>query len=215
MPVQAYLSVFIHQTLNQMENLNFPLNLSFKISTFSNDFIAKDARGTTLAFVRQKLLKLIDEVQVFNNESKSTLNYTIKANKWIDFSATYTFTDKSGKEVGRIARRGWTSLWKAHYEIFDENQKADLVIREENAWVKVGDAILGQIPLLNIISGYLFNPAYIVSRPDGKQVARLKKEPSFWGRQFSVSKIHLFEEGEETRIVLGLMMMILLERRRG
>jgi len=58
-----------------------------------------------LAFVRQKMLKLVDEVQVFNNETKSTLKYTIKANKWIDFSATYTFTNQLGKETGRIGTR--------------------------------------------------------------------------------------------------------------
>ncbi|MDZ4681095.1 MAG: hypothetical protein SH848_03120 [Saprospiraceae bacterium] len=198
-----------------MDNLQFPLDFSFKISTLSNDFIAKDARGTTIAFVRQKMLKLVDEVQVFNNESKSTLKYTIKANKWIDFSATYTFTNQLGKETGRIARKGWTSLWKTHYEIFDKNQQADLVVREENAWIKLGDAVLGEIPLLGLLSGYLFNPSYLVSRPDGTQVVRLKKEASLLGRQFSVTKLNEFEPGEEERIVLGLMMMILLERRRG
>lgn len=198
-----------------MDNLQFPLDFSFKISTLSNDFIAKDSRGTTLAFVRQKMLKLVDEVQVFNNESKSTLKYTIKANKWIDFSATYTFTNQLGKETGRIARKGWTSLWKSHYEIFDGNQQADLVVREENAWIKMGDAVLSEIPLVNLLSGYLFNPAYLVSRPNGTQVVRLKKEASLLGRQFSVTKLNEFEPGEEERIVLGLMMMILLERRRG
>ncbi len=198
-----------------MTNLQFPLELTFRISTISNDFIAKDARGQTLAYVRQKLLKLVDEVQVFNNEAKSTLNYTIKANKWIDFSATYTFTNNMDKEVGRIARKGWASMWKAHYEIFDENQKPDLVVREENAWVKVGDALLREIPLISMLSGYLFNPSYIVSRPNGTQVVRLKKEASFIGRRFSVTKLSSFEAGEEERIVLGLMMMILLERRRG
>ncbi len=198
-----------------MTNLQFPLNFTFKISTLSNDFVAKDAAGNTLAFVRQKLLKLVDEVQVFNDESKSALKYTLRANKWIDFSVTYTFTNSLGKEVGRIARKGWASLWKAHYEIFDENQKPDLVVREENGWVKVADAFLQQIPIVGILTGYLFNPAYLVSRPDGTLVVRIKKESSFFGRQFSVTKINAFEQGEEERIVLGLMMMILLERRRG
>ncbi len=198
-----------------MTNLQFPLNFTFKISTLTNDFIAKDATGNYLGFVRQKMLKLVDEVQVFTDETRSALKYTIKANKWIDFSATYTFTNAQGKEVGRIARKGWASMWKAHYEIFDENQQPDLVVREENGWVKVADAVLREIPLLGILTGYLFNPAYIVSRPDGTLVVRLKKEASFFGRRFTVSKINEFEQGEEERIVLGLMMMILLERRRG
>lgn len=198
-----------------MKNLKFPLDFTFKISTFSNDFVAKDASGNVLAYVRQKMLKLIDEVKVYNDESKSIETYSIKANKWIDFSATYTFTNKMRAEVGRIARKGWASVWKAHYEIFDENQKPDLVVREENGWVKVADAFLSEIPILGMLTGYLFNPAYIISRPNGTQVVRLKKEPSLFGRRFTVSKLNEFEEGEEERIVLGLMMMILLERRRG
>ncbi len=198
-----------------MKNLQFPIKLTFKVSTLSNDFVAKDAAENTLAFVRQKMLKLVDEVQVYTDETRTALKYTINANKWIDFSATYTFTNSQGKEVGRIARKGWSSIWKARYEIFDENQKPDLLVREENGWVKVGDALLGQIPILSMLTGYLFNPAYIISRPDGTQVVRLKKEPSFFGRRFTITKTNEFEEGEEERIVLGLMMMILLERRRG
>ncbi len=197
-----------------MNSIQFPLSLTFKISTLSNDFITQDVNGQTLAYVKQKMFKFIEEIQVFSNETKSELKYTIKANKWIDFSAAYTFTNSTGIEVGRVARKGWASLWKAHYEIFDENQQPDLVIQEENGWVKVADAILSEIPIAGILTGYFFNPSYKVVRPDGTIVARLKKEPSFFGRKFEVSKLVDFEKGEEERIILSLMMMILLERRR-
>jgi uncharacterized protein YxjI len=199
-----------------MQKSQFPLNFSFKISTLSNDFVAKDASGNTIAYVRQKMLKLIDEIVVFNNESKSETLYTIKANKWIDFSAAYNFVNvSSGLEIGKIARKGWASIWKAHYEIFDKNQQNDMIVREEKPWVKVGDAMFSEIPVLGIFTGYLFHPSYIVSRTDGTQLVRIKKESSFFGRQFSVTQLADFKAGEEERIVLGLMMMILLERRRG
>ncbi|MBA3683232.1 MAG: hypothetical protein H0W73_19010 [Bacteroidetes bacterium] len=199
-----------------MQKSQFPLKFSFKISTLSNDFVAKDASGNTIAYVRQKMLKLIDEIVVFNNESKSETLYTIKANKWIDFSAAYNFTkSSSGLEIGKIARKGWASIWKAHYEIFDKNAVNDLIVREEKPWVKVGDAMFSEIPVLGIFTGYLFHPAYIVSRTDGTQLVRIKKESSFLGRQFSVTQLGDFKPDEEERIVLGLMMMILLERRRG
>lgn len=195
--------------------MEFPLQLTFKVTTLSNDFVATDATGNTIAYVRQKMLRLLEEVQVFNNESRSELNYTIRANRWLDFNSTYTFTNRMGYEVGRIVRKGWASLWKAHYEIFDEKQQSDLIIREENPWAKIFDSMLGEIPLLGILSGYLFHPSYIVTRPNGSEVVRLTKQPSFWGRKFTVDKLSNFESGEEERIVLGLMMMILLERQRG
>ena len=198
-----------------LNNLNYPLDFKFKLSTLASDFNITDKNGNYVAYVRQKMLRLLEEVQVFNNESRSELNYTIRANRWLDFNSTYTFTNRTGYEVGRIVRKGWASLWKAHYEIFDEKQQSDLIIREENPWAKIFDSMLGEIPLLGILSGYLFHPTYIVTRPNGTEVVRLTKQPSFWGRKFTVDKLSNFESGEEERIVLGLMMMILLERQRG
>lgn len=198
-----------------MNTLAFPLQLTFKISTLSNDFVAQDVNGNTVAYVRQKMLRLLEEVQVFNNESRSELNYTIKANRWLDFTATYTFSNKMGYEVGRIVRKGWASLWSAHYEILDEKQQPDLLVREENPWAKVFDSLLGEVPLLGVLTGYLFHPSYIITRPNGTQVVRLRKEPSFFGRRFTIDKLASFETGEEERILLGLMMLILLERQRG
>jgi hypothetical protein len=161
------------------------------------------------------MLKLLEEVQVFNNESRSEVNYIIRANRWLDFTATYTFTSRMGYEIGRIVRKGWASLWKAHYEILDDKQQSDFVIREENPWAKIFDSMLGEVPFLGLLSGYLFHPAYIVMRPNGSVVVRLVKEPSFWGRKFTVSKLAELKTDEEERVVLGLMMLILLERQRG
>tara|TARA_R110000868_G_scaffold109560_1_gene297752 strand:- start:11718 stop:12314 length:597 start_codon:yes stop_codon:yes gene_type:complete len=198
-----------------MKNLNFPLKFVFQISTFTNDFTATDTSGKTVAYVKQKLFKLKEDISIFENESKHKLNFKIKADQWIDFSAAYSFTDAENKELGKVARKGWTSLWKANYELIDQHKQLQYHIREENAWVKVLDGILGQVPILNIFTGYLFNPSYIVTNLKGDTIARLKKEASFFGRKFEVSKLTDIEADDEQRILLGLMMMILLERRRG
>ncbi|MFT3752332.1 MAG: hypothetical protein QM800_05470 [Paludibacter sp.] len=196
-------------------NFQFPIDFTFRIGTLSNDFIAKDANGMTVAYVRQKMLKLIEEVQVFADESRSQQIYTIKANQWLDFSASYTFTDRNGLDIGRIARKGWASIWKANYDIFDQSQMKVLFVREENPWAKVFDSLLGEVPIVNIFTGFFFHPAYVVVRPDETKIARLRKVTSFFGRRFVIEKLAEFEKGEEERILLGLMMMILLERRRG
>ena len=198
-----------------MKNLSFPLQFTFKISTFANDFVAKDVNEQTVCYIKQKMFKFIEDVSIYNDESKTETLYSIKADRWLDFSAAYNFTDHLGNYLGKVARKGWASIWKARYEIYDENNIQDLLVQEENAWIKVADALLMEIPFLAILSGYFLNPSYLVSRPDGTPVIRLKKEPSFFGRKFSVNKLNEFEKGEEERVVLGLMMMILLERRRG
>lgn len=198
-----------------MTNYQFPLDFKFKIGTLANDFVASDANGQTVAYVRQKMLKLIDEVIVYNNESKGEIKYKIKANKWIDFSAAYVFSNANGEELGRVVRKGWASLWKARYEIYDKNQQQLFLIQEENGWVKVMDALLGEVPILSMFTGYLFNPKYLVKKMDETPIIRLKKEPSFFGRRFTVNKLVEFDSEKEEVILLGLMMMMLLERRRG
>jgi uncharacterized protein YxjI len=198
-----------------MKDLQFPIQLVFNIGTLSNDFSALDANGRTLAYVKQKLLKLKEDISIYSDESKSQVNYKIKADRWIDFSAAYSITDGEGNELGKIARKGWASLWKAEYDLIDQHQQPQFKIREENGWVKVWDSLLGEIPILGMFTGYLFNPSYKVTDKDENIILRLKKEPSFFGRKFTISKIGTTDNDDDERVILGLMMMILLERRRG
>jgi len=198
-----------------MDTFNYPLNFTFKIGTFANDFTAKDASGQTIAYVKQKMFKLKEKVTVFSDEKKTKELFYIKANKWLDFNTAYNFTSADGTELGKVARKGWKSLWKAKYELYDETDKQDLIIQEENPFAKVMDAMFSEIPVLGMFTGYVFNPKYLVTRPDGTQVARISKEKSFFGRKFKIDKLTDFETGEELRILLGSMMMLLLERRRG
>jgi hypothetical protein len=198
-----------------MQDFQFPLDFTFNIGTLSNDFTAVDSRQKTVAYVKQKLFKFKEDVSVFENESKTKVLYKIKADRWIDFSACYSFSDPEGNELGKIGRKGWASLWKAHYEIFDKNKQLKFTIREENAWVKVLDGLVGQIPIINLFTGLFLNPAYLVINNRNETVVRLSKEKSLVGRRFKVSEIKKLDGLEDDIIILGLMMMVLLERRKG
>ena len=88
-------------------------------------------------------------------------------------------------------------------------------IREENAWVKVLDGLVGQIPLINLFTGLFLNPAYIVINGNNETVVRLAKEKSLVGRRFKVSELKKLNGNDDDIIILGLMMMVLLERRKG
>lgn len=198
-----------------MQNFEFPIDFTFNIGTLSNDFTAVDARQKTVAYVKQKLFKFKEDVSVFEDESKTKVLYKIKADKWIDFSACYSFSDPEGKEIGKVGRKGWVSLWKAHYEIFDKNQQLKFTIREENAWVKVLDGIVGQIPIISFFTGLFLNPAYLVQNKRDETIVRLSKEKSLVGRRFKVSEIKKLDGLDDDIIILGLMMMVLLERRKG
>ena len=198
-----------------MKDIKFPIKFSFNITTLSNDFTATDANGNTVAYVKQKMFKLKEDISIYDNHNKNNLNYKINADNWIDFSAAYSFKDSKGNEIGKIARKGWASIWKAHYELIDQHQKLQYHIREENAWVKVMDSLLGQIPILGGFTGYLFNPSYVVTDLKNQSIVKMKKEPSFFGRRFELNELKPIDQDDKERIILGFMMMVLLERRRG
>lgn len=197
------------------KSLTFPLQFEFKIGTISNDFIAKDGSGATIAYVRQKMFKFKEDVVVFTDDSKSTELYRIRADKWIDFNTNYAFTHASGEYMGSVGRKGMKSIWKANYNVFDPERNQEYSISEENPWAKVGDALLGEVPILAMFTGYLCNPKYIIKDQNDQPVARLSKEASFFGRRFKLEQLGDIPAEDGERMMLSLMMMVLLERRRG
>lgn len=194
--------------------MQYPLEITFKVWTIAPKLTVTNADGNVVFFVKQKLFKLKEAIGVFADEAQSQRLYDIKADRIIDFSARYNFTDSNGTVIGGVKRRGMRSLWKAHYDIFTP-VNVDLHIQEENPWVKVLDSLFQEVPILGALSGYVLNPKYLVKRSDGTVVMRLEKQPSFLSRKFIVKPIDQLSPQEETQALLSLIMMILLERARG
>lgn len=195
--------------------MNYPLDLSFKLIALASQIYIRDANGQLLGYVKQKLLKLKEDINVFADKGQTRHLFNIKADRILDFSANYRFTSASGQHIGSIRRRGMRSIFRANYEIYDALGNQVMAIKEENAWVKVGNALVGEIPIVGMFTGYFFNPAYIVSRVDGTQIARLSKQPSFFESKFRLESMNMMNEEDETRVLLSVLTMTLLERARG
>jgi len=193
---------------------NYPLNVSFKLVSLGPQVSITDAGDSLVLYVKQKFLKLKEEVTVFSDSEQTNLLYYINADRILDFSARYMFTDRAGTALGSVKREGMKSLWRAHYNIFDGENQA-FSIREESVATRFADGCFSQIPLLGIFSGYFFHPAFLVSRPDETLVMRVEKLPAFFEGRFKITKMAELEEGEEKQIILGILMMLLLERTRG
>lgn len=194
--------------------MDFPLQLSFKILAFAPQLTVTDKRGQVLAYVQQKLFRLKEAVTVYADANKQQVNYEINADRIIDFSASYHFTRSGGEALGGVRRKGMRSLWRAHYEVFDQAEVTAFEISESNPWVKMLDGLLGSIPVLEFFTGYFLHPQYEVTR-GGQVVARITKEAAFFEGRFKVERLGELSETDEERILLSVMMMVLLERQRG
>ena len=193
--------------------MRYPLTLTFKTIALAPQISVADADGNLVFYVKQQLFKLKEAVNVFADKEQTRLLFTIKADRVIDFSAQYHFRSAEEADLGSVKKRGMKSLWKAHYDIFD-GSTLTMEVGEENPWVKFMDGIFSGIPVLGLFSGYVFHPAYLVSR-QGTVVMRIQKLPAFFEGRFEITKNTDLIAAEETRALLSLLMMALLEKSRG
>lgn len=194
--------------------MDYPLSLSFKLLALAPQIYVRDAAGQLRMYVKQKLLKLKEQVTIFADEGQSIPLYHIKADRVIDFNARYNITAPDGRELGSVRRRGRRSLWRANYEVA-RGEEVILVIKEANPWAKVGDAVFGEIPFVGIFAGYVFHPKYLVQRADGTEVLHVAKQNALFEGKYSIEKRTELSPEDEGMAVLAILMMLLLERRRG
>ena len=159
--------------------MNFPLSLSFKIVAMAPQLSVTDANGMLVAYIKQKMFKLKEDVTVFEDAQKTLPAFSMKADRIIDFSPRFQFVDNLGQSVGSVKRQGRRSLWRAHYDIFD-GESLKMQIREEKPWVKVWDGLVGEIPIVGMFSGYMFHPAYLLTTSDGGLLMRMEKQPAMF-----------------------------------
>ena len=76
------------------------------------------------------------------------------------------------------------------------------------------DALAGEIPVLGMFTGYLFNPAYFVDLR-GQTTLYLKKQPAFLEGKFKLEQRGAIPEHEEGLLIAGTIMALMLERMRG
>lgn len=195
--------------------MDYPLSVSFKIMAMAPQIKVTDANGETVCYVKQKMFKLKEAVHVFQDESQQTSLCEIKADRVIDWSACYHFYDSSGETFGAVRRKGMRSIWKAHYEVLDESDVLLGSIEEENPMAKIGDSLFGELPLIGILSGYLFHPSYLLKSTSGQAQLRVTKEPAFWEGKYRLDKLSELDPVDELRALMAFLMMSLLERKRG
>lgn len=194
--------------------LNYPLTLSFKIIAIAPQIKLTDARGQTRLYVRQKALALREDVKIFEDESQERQLYQLNADRMLDWSANYRIRTTDGRDIGTVRRQGMRSLWKATYEVTNSEGGVVAAIREESAWVKVLDGLVGGIPYVGWVAAMFINPAYLVER-NGETLLRVQKERAFFEGRFTIQNCGDLSDDEETLLITSILMMVLLERQRG
>lgn len=194
--------------------MDFPLQLTFKILAVAPQVTVTDATGAVLYYVRQKAFKLKESVRVFADTEQTRQLASIDADRILDFSANYRIQSAAGEELGSIRRQGMRSFWRARYEVTRAGAPF-LQIQEGNPWVKVIDGFLGEIPVIGLLSGYLFHPRYEAMDANDSVVLRIAKQPALFEGRYTIERMAPLSQSDDELAVLSIIMMVLLERTRG
>lgn len=198
--------------------LTYPLKATFKVMTLSPEVRVENAGGELLLQVKQKLLTLREDTTVFADAEKKQPVYKMRADRISGFWAVHRITRVSdGAIIGTVKADGLRSIWRARYTVSDAQDKPVLKFREENPWIKVLDAVLGEIDLVGPIIGMFINPRYLLEDADGTLRYRITKKRSFVGRHFTLEEVSPAQSAafDERLVALSLIQVMMLERSRG
>ena len=196
-------------------NPQFPLHVRFKLATLGSRFWLTDANGQTLAYIKQKMLKLKEDIQIFADEQQTTLLYQVKADRVIDLSPVFTVTKADGTKLGSIKRHGGKSFWKASYSVMNYADQEIIKVEEANPWTKILDSLFSEIPFVGMFSGYLLHPRYDFASSSGQALGSITKEPAFFEGLYRLDSNGSVTSENQEIMNVALMIVTLMQRLRG
>ena len=194
--------------------MQFPLSLSFKIVAIAPQVRVTDATGQLIAYVRQKAFKLKEDITIFEDEGQQVPLFRIQADRVIDWGARYRITTPAGETVGALQREGGRSLWKATYHLDDASGMRVGLIHEENGWIRVGDGLFQAIPYVGMLSGFVFQPAYLIDL-NGQTALYMKKERAFFEGNFTIEQRQELKREDVPLLLASTILTVMMERDRG
>lgn len=198
--------------------INYPLKATFKLFALSPEVQVQDSLGSVLMQVKQKLFTLKEDTTIFADVQKTVPLYKMKADRVIGFRAVHNIWRVSDNaKIGAVKADGLRSIWRSRYTITDANDKTVFTIREENPWIKVVDALIGEIEIIGPFISMFINPRYLLEDEKGVLRYIIAKKRSFFGRNFTLEQVNKEENDDydERLVALALIQTIFLEHRRG
>jgi hypothetical protein len=91
--------------------------------------------GRLLAYSKQKAFRLREDIRVFADEAQTVELLLIKADRIVDWSASYHVTDsQTGEPIGSLRRKGWSSMVRDSWEILDPEGVVRAHVLEDSSW---------------------------------------------------------------------------------
>jgi len=124
-----------------------------KITAFVNKYAVYAAnsdgtKGELRAFAQQKRLAFKEKVTFYNDEAKTQVAFTLRAEKVLDVHGRYFVEDPNGQLVGAFKKNFAKSLLNSTWFILDTNGEPKLVISESNEAIAILRRFIGFLPII-------------------------------------------------------------------
>ena len=124
-----------------------------KITAFTNKYAvfaanADGSKGHMVAFAQQKRLAFKEKVMFYSDEAKTSVVFTMRAEKVMDVHGRYFVEDPSGKMVGSFRKNFTKSLLNSTWLMLGDNEQPKFVISESNHTIAILRRFVGFIPII-------------------------------------------------------------------
>jgi hypothetical protein len=177
---------------------------------FGAAFYLLDEAGNVIGYSSQKAFKLKEDIRVYTDDSMSEELLVIKARNIIDFGATYDVTDPADDDrvIGSYRRKGWTSLVRDEWMIFDADEDQIGKIQEDSTGLAIVRRIFGGIALL-------IAPQEYSVEIDGAKVANMATSRNPFIYKLNVT-LEDDADGADPRLLLaGAILLAAIEGQQG
>jgi len=156
------------------------------------------ADGQLIMYIKHPLLKLREEFMVYEDEAQTRPLMRVKSKQIIAINFSYEVVDaQTGQLMGAVQKKGWSSIIRDKFLIFDGNG-TEIGYAEEQ-----GASLLRRfIPILTSKHAIFAN---------GQQVAFIKQRFRFFTKEFDVD---LVPSQMDPRFVLAVALLALIAEAR-
>ncbi len=182
--------------------------LQQKVLAVAMQYRILDPSGGLVGYVKQKVLKLKEDIRIFADDSMQQEVLLIKQKQVLDFTGAFAVSDPAtGQLVGYLKRKGLKSIMKDEWEILDAQVQIVGLIYEAGGLMTT---------LRRFISFLAFIPKTYNVELNGQIVSIFKQKfkaiGDIWDLDFSGDPNH---DLDRRLGICGALMMSMVERNKG
>lgn len=132
----AHDAFFLDQLIRPVVNL-------YRVSTLGPDGASP---GEPLAFVRQKRLKIKEDIRFFADESESEELFRIKARAVLELGGRYDVVAPDGTRLGVLEKVFGRSLLRSTWRVLDENEQEVAFAHEKSVPLAILRRVIDLVP---------------------------------------------------------------------